>query len=107
MGTNMNNFSTKRYGSALNVLAEMQAAEITHSKTDEPNPNTMQTYAVIIPIAGHITYEVEAENEKEAEEKAWDMNPKDGDLDWEQLEKFNSGNVCYCPSPWRVTVEPA
>ena len=67
--------------------------------------NTM-TYNVIIPIAGHITFEVEAESEEEAKELAWNMDINDpADLSWEMLETFGRGNVCYCPSPWSVEVE--
>ena len=65
----------------------------------------MKTYLVITPIAGHLTHEVEAENEAEAIEKSWMMNPDDGELTWECLESFGQGNVCSCPEPWEVETE--
>lgn len=66
----------------------------------------MKTYTVTIPIAGHVSFEVEAEDATEAKEKAWHMDAeKDGDVSWEMLESFGRGNVCSCPSPWEVEVE--
>lgn len=63
-------------------------------------------FSVTIPIAGHVTVDVEADDEKSAIEKAWGMNLGDSDcIEWEAVEKFNSGNVCHCPSPWQVEVE--
>lgn len=64
----------------------------------------MKKYLVQIPIAGHICHEVEADNEDEAKEKALDMDPDTGDLSWVTLDSFCEGNVCYCPSPWEITV---
>jgi hypothetical protein len=66
----------------------------------------MKTYIVTIPIAGHVSFEVEAENEDSAKAAAWEKDPtsKDAELSWEQLETFGRGNVCYCPSPWEVDV---
>ena len=67
----------------------------------------MPTYSVMVPIAGHIIVDVEADNEDDAKEKA--LLSDDLDLknvhEWEALEKFNSGNVCHCPSPWEINVE--
>jgi hypothetical protein len=65
----------------------------------------MKSYTVTIPIAGHITFEVEAENAKAAKEAAWDADIAEGDLSWEMLNSFGEGNVCHCPSPWEVEVE--
>lgn len=60
----------------------------------------MSEYEVKLPIAGHLTFYVEAESEKEAIEKANDMPSQEGELDWQQVGSFNQGNVCYCPQPW-------
>lgn len=65
----------------------------------------MRVYAVTIPIAGHAFMEVEANNEEEAIEIAMD-SVSIGDVEnWEPLEQFNQGNVCYCPAPWEVEAE--
>lgn len=67
----------------------------------------MKKYSVMVPIAGHIVVDVEAVNEAEAIRKA--LESEDLTLEnihqWEALEKFNSGNVCHCPSPWEIDVE--
>jgi hypothetical protein len=65
---------------------------------------TKKRYSVVLPIAGHITVEVEAENEKAAIEEAMasDDAHRASIEDWEMLEKFHSGNVCYCPTPWEA-----
>lgn len=65
----------------------------------------MSTYRVTVPIAGHHTVMVEAETEEEAIEKAMDTDMSDGDFEWEALEQFHQGNVCYCPSPWEAEAE--
>ena len=65
----------------------------------------MNTYIVTIPIAGHITFEIEAETPAEAESKAWAAPTEEGDVSWEMLNSFGRCNVCSCPSPWEVTVE--
>ena len=66
----------------------------------------MKTYTVTIPIAGHITVFVEANSAEEAREIALDDPEKDdSELTWETLECFTMGNVCYCPTPWKIEVE--
>lgn len=65
----------------------------------------MKTYNVIIPIAGHAHIQVEADNEEQAKELAMDKATIDDLEDWECLEQFNRGNVCYCPAPWEIEVE--
>lgn len=66
----------------------------------------MKTYGVKIPIAGHIYVEVEAANEDEAIEKAFEQDfTVDNIESWETLEQFNKGNVCYCPHPWGAEAE--
>jgi hypothetical protein len=67
----------------------------------------MKSYSVMLPIAGHIIVEVEAENEKAAIEAALNSDQLTVDKieDWEALRKFHSGNVCHCPSPWEAEVE--
>ena len=67
----------------------------------------MKTYLVTYPIAGHATFEVEAENEIEAKKlaEAKDLTSEDVEMTWESLEQFNCGNVCYCPTPWETEIE--
>lgn len=65
----------------------------------------MKTYIVTIPIAGHISFEVEAENETAAKDAAWNSETDQGELTWGMLDCFGHGNVCHCPSPWEVEVE--
>lgn len=65
----------------------------------------MNTYLVTIPIAGHLTFEVEAETPAQAITMSRDMDSDDGELQWDTLTRFHQGNVCYCPSPWELTVE--
>jgi hypothetical protein len=64
----------------------------------------MRIYAVTVPIAGHAYMIVEAENEHEAKEKALAECSIDLVENWEPLEQFNQGNVCYCPQPWEIEV---
>lgn len=64
-----------------------------------------KTYLVIIPIGGHVTIKVDADNEDQAIAAALDKDLSDEDISnatWEMLEKVNSGNVCYFPRPWEV-----
>ena len=64
-----------------------------------------KTYTVIVPIAGHICVSVEAKNEDEAKEKAFDADICPENIeDLETLDTFIKGNVCYCPQPWEVEV---
>ena len=65
----------------------------------------MKTYLVTIPLAGHFSVEVEAESKEQAIEKAQEADPKDGELQYEYLTRFNQGNVCYCPQPWELEVK--
>lgn len=62
-------------------------------------------YGVRVPIAGHAYIEVEAENEEEAKEKAMNNTTIDDIEEWEALDRFNQGNVCYCPDPWEIEIE--
>lgn len=64
-----------------------------------------KSYTVTIPIAGHLHFDVEAESPEAAKEQAYNLPVEEGDLSWEMLERFNSGNVCYCPTPWNLTVK--
>jgi hypothetical protein len=57
---------------------------------------------VVIPIAGHVYKTVEADSAEEAIEKAMGEVSIDDIGEWEALERFNQGNVCYCPSPWEA-----
>ncbi len=65
----------------------------------------MKFYTVTIPIAGHAYVDVEAENEKDAISKAFNSVSRDHIEEWQALKQFNSGNVCYCPTPWEVELE--
>lgn len=62
-------------------------------------------FHVIIPIAGHAVKEVEAVSEEAAIEEAFNTVTLDDLENWEALERFHQGNVCYCPSPWELGVE--
>ncbi len=64
----------------------------------------MAVYEVLIPMAGHLVIAVEANSEEEAKDKAYDQATIEHLENWEALECFNQGNVCYCPSPWEVEV---
>jgi len=71
---------------------------------NNPKENEMREYSVCIPIAGHAYVTVEAETEEEAKDIAFEKITIDNMEDWEPLEQFNRGNVCYCPSPWEIEV---
>lgn len=80
---------------------EAEAAAIAWAK--ENPEGTMRTYSVTIPVAGHITVAVEAENQEEAKKKAFEVEVTADQIDeWTTLESFVSGNVCHCPSPWKI-----
>ena len=64
----------------------------------------LKTYTVVIPMAGHLIVTVQAKDEAEAKDKAFDEADLNHLEDWEALEKFNQGNVCHCPSPWEVEI---
>jgi hypothetical protein len=66
----------------------------------------MKIYGVKVPIAGHAYVEVEAENEEEAIERAFEEAfTTDMIEEWDTLRQFNQGNVCYCPHPWQAEAE--
>lgn len=67
----------------------------------------MPKFHVLIPIAGHASLTVEADNEKDAIDAAMDKATKKHIKEWEVLRMFNQGNVCYCPSPWEAEAELA
>lgn len=64
-----------------------------------------RVYGVTLPIAGHAYIEVEAESEEEAKSLAFEGVSSKNIEDWEALETFTSGNVCHCPTPWRIEIE--
>ena len=64
----------------------------------------LRTFAVTLPIAGHAYVMVEAENEEAALEAAFNEVTIDNIETWEAVERFNQGNVCYCPHPWEAEV---
>lgn len=55
----------------------------------------MKLYYVSIPITGTATFEVKAENEKAAEEAAWEAvdEGEEPNLEWEYCRRIVSGNV--------------
>ena len=63
-----------------------------------------RTFQVTIPFAGHMVIDVEAESEEAAIETALNEVTLDHIDSWEPLERFNQGNVCYCPHPWEAEV---
>jgi hypothetical protein len=64
----------------------------------------MKSWSVTLPIAGHAYLTVEAETEEEAIEQALNEVTIDHIETWEAVERFNQGNVCYCPLPWEAEV---
>jgi hypothetical protein len=62
----------------------------------------MKSWSVTLPVAGHAYVTVEAETEEEAIEKAFNNVTIDNLESWEAVERFNQGNVCYCPHPWEA-----
>jgi hypothetical protein len=66
----------------------------------------MRKFSVVIPIAGQIYAEVEAENEKEAINKALDGDYKTEDIEeWQTYRKLHSGNVCHISTAWEAEAE--
>lgn len=56
----------------------------------------MKKYKVQIPIAGSITYDVEATSEEEAKSRAWDHyenNTQEPDKQWDAYEELMTGSV--------------
>lgn len=67
----------------------------------------MPFYTVTLPIAGHAYLDVKADNEKAAIDAAMEQVEQKHIEDWEALNQFNRGNVCYCPKPWEASAELA
>lgn len=67
----------------------------------------MPQYSVLIPIAGHIEVLVKAENEDAAIEAAFESDDLkiDNLFQWEAVQAFTQGNVCYCPHPWEAEAQ--
>lgn len=66
----------------------------------------MPRFNVTLPIAGHLTIEVEAEDEEKAVIAALEGKVEyDAEPTWEVMERFMQGNVCYCPTPWQAEAE--
>ncbi|AGH31861.1 hypothetical protein VPIG_00003 [Vibrio phage PWH3a-P1] len=57
----------------------------------------MKNYEVLVPITGYIIVEVEADNEKEAIEKAFESDELNIDNinEWDTHEAIVQGNVFY------------
>jgi hypothetical protein len=61
----------------------------------------MAKYSVLIPIAGSIEVEVEADDEESAVQAALATEFTEEDLQsltWESMEHICQGNVCYAPT---------
>lgn len=74
----------------------------------------MKVWNITMPFAGSVIFQVEAENEAEAREKALQADAhidlkvggERADIqEWTFLEAYHEGNVCYCPHPWEMEVE--
>lgn len=65
----------------------------------------MPRYTVTLPIAGHAYIVIDADDEKAAISQAMDEVTIEHIEDWEALDQFNEGNVCYCPTPWTACAE--
>lgn len=58
----------------------------------------MKKYNVLVPIAGYVQIEVEAENEKEAIDKAFEQGCSAKDIsEFDMLEHIAEGNVLHAP----------
>ena len=56
----------------------------------------MKNFAVSVPIAGFIYIEVEAENEEEAKQKAFESDAGVRDIEeWDMHEKIVEGNIFH------------
>lgn len=62
-------------------------------------------YQVCVPIAGHAFIEVKAESEEAAIEKAVGEVTLNHVEEWEPLERFHQGNICFCPQPWEAEAQ--
>lgn len=63
----------------------------------------MKKFGVSVPIAGYVYIEVEAENKKEAVEKAFDQGYTQDDIqEIDMYERIIEGNVCHV---WHNRVE--
>lgn len=65
----------------------------------------MATYEVMLPVAGHAVVTVEADDGESAVQAALDKVQLKDLQEWEALEQFNMGNVCFCPRPWEAEAE--
>ena len=54
-------------------------------------------WCVVLPVAGSIEFEVEAETKNDAIEAAMNMPPEKGELTWETFHEIVQGNVCHAP----------
>ena len=66
----------------------------------------MARFEVLLPIAGHAIVEVDADDEADAIEKAFEVVSNKHIEDWEAMESFMRGNTCYCPQPWSAEATP-
>ena len=62
----------------------------------------MKLWSVTVPIAGHAYIEIKAESEEAAIAEAIVSITRDNIEEWEALDRFNQGNICYCPQPWEA-----
>lgn len=63
-------------------------------------------YSVVLPIAGHLAIEVEADSKEGAIQKAMDIATLTDIEGWEYYE-HSEGNVNSFPSPLYPEVEPS
>ncbi len=66
----------------------------------------MKKWSVVLPLAGTICVEVEAETADEAIQVALDVNLDPEDAEWEVFERLTEGNVFY-PATNEATAEEA
>lgn len=58
--------------------------------------NELKSYSVTIPITGYVAVSVKASNEKEAIEKAMEVNVTDKDIqEWSTHRHVTTGNVFH------------
>lgn len=64
----------------------------------------MREWQVSIPIAGRLIYTVNALNQEDAAEAAWEKFNESGgdnvgadDIEWEAFDHITEGNVCHAP----------
>jgi hypothetical protein len=57
----------------------------------------MALYEVKIPIAGSITFEIEADSERDAITEAFNTDADKGEVEWDTFKQIVSGNILQAP----------